>query len=222
MTFEEARTILREDKLAHRSDKEYSDPQLLRYLTEAAREVAGLLQFPTAEAERFIGTNASGEYDGIFFLPADAVNLQSFQLTIDNVGLQEVDYETAMFYRRLSQGLPLYYQHDPNTGGRVMLAPVPNKDVTVKFKYQQKIHTEVTQNATSKVWFGRFEPWHHIIVDSAVAKAFRKSGREPETAALFTAEYRRGLREMAVSIGFNDDQIAAIMTRAGNAVGGVV
>jgi hypothetical protein len=171
VTFDEARTILRNDVLAEASTDYYSDEDLLGFLARSARELAMAFGFPTG-----VDTVSLTTDDASFSLPADAANMDLNEVSYDGFSLTLAPYRTILQYvDQTSVGQPRYYNFDPKRGDlTVYIAPKAPRDASVRFEYVKEYDTSSVV-AGDSVWDGLFPEYHELVIYRAGVKAFDAS-----------------------------------------------
>lgn len=171
MTFDEARTILRNDVLAEASTDYYSDADLLGFLARSARELAMAFGFPTG-----VDTVALTANDASFTLPVGAANMDLNEVSYDGFALALAPYRTILQYvDQPSLGQPRYYNFDPKRGDlTVYIAPKAPRNANVRFEYVKEYDTSSVL-ASDSVWDGLFPEYHELVIYRAGTKAFEAS-----------------------------------------------
>lgn len=171
VTFDEARTILRNDVLAEASTDYYSDEDLLGFLARSAKELAMAFGFPTG-----VDTVTLTAGDASFDLPDDAVNMDLNEVSYEGFALSLVPYRTILQYvDQSSVGQPRYYNFDPKRADlTVYIAPKAPRTADVGFEYVKEYDIS-TVAANDDVWGGLFPEYHELVIYRAGVKAFDAS-----------------------------------------------
>ncbi len=209
MTYEDARTRLRQDILAEESTAFFSDDDLLSYLQASAREIAKGQQFPTE-----LVTVSVDAGDVSFSIPAGANTLVVNEIAIGGWELQIAPLGTILQYRAQADvGNPRYYNFDPRRlGAEVQFAPPAMRDANASLEIVREYEPGAVGD---DIWDGQFPAWHELVVYRAAARAFDAS-LEQERAVYYQERYSALMQEFSVYLErFRVSQVALAQVTGG-------
>lgn len=191
----------------------HGDRVLTDMVLEAAREIAGMFNFPRSTLD--IVRPAGSTYQVI---EAGSGHSIAAMLSVSAGGFlvpRGSEQDVQRYLQLPPSPFPRAWYMDNQSNGefstppkvQVMWGPALSGDVLMKFVYSSDAYPSVTALASSQtvpadaeVWGGLHREWHHVVLQRAAMKAFLKE-QAVEQAKAYSELYQQSLQEFAGFLG---------------------